>query len=230
MINAVVALQPVKGSIIVVEQPARDATAVRRVELLMPRHTVRIAAAVAVLGLLTSCSSSTNSAAPSSAPASSSAAGSGSGPRVPVPLPTRELLDNPCTVLTNAEATDFGLIPPGEKTTRQLTACQWRSSDNGQNSIGMAPVPPNTGGISDIYDQKERQAYFEPTTVDGYPAVFADTQDGRPSGTCTLWLGVTDHLAVSIIPAIGAGPNRSKPCALAKKFGAAMLTHLKHSA
>lgn len=200
----------------------------------MPHRTTRIAAAaVAALGLLTACSGGGNTGGgdtpPSSAAASSTAGGSGSGPKVPAPLNTQDLLgDNPCKVLTNAEATDFGLVAPGEKATGQVPGCDWRSADEGQNSIGLRVSPSQTPhGISDIYDQKARQAYFQPVTVDGYPGVYADTQDGRPSGTCTLWLGVTDQLAVAVIPAIGVGPNKSNPCGLAQKFAGAVVKHLK---
>lgn len=201
----------------------------------MPHRTIRIAAAaVAALSLLTACGGGGKTGGgdtPSQAPASSSATGGGSGPKVPAPLPTQDLLGgNPCKVLTDAETSDFGLVVPGEKTTEPLAGCEWRSSGNGQNSIGMRVVPQNKNGISDIYDQKTRQAYFEPVTVDGYPGVLADTQDGRPSGTCTLWLGVTDQLAISIIPSIGAGPNKSNPCGLAQKFGGAVVKHLKGAA
>ncbi|WP_409184105.1 DUF3558 domain-containing protein [Amycolatopsis sp. VS8301801F10] len=197
----------------------------------MPHRTIRIAAAaVAALGLLTACGGgkADGGNTPSQAPASSSATGGGSGPKVPAALPTKDLLgDNPCKVLTDAETSDFGLVVPGKTLTGDLPGCQWRSADNGQNSIGMRVVQQNKNGISDIYDQKARQAYFEPVTVDGYPGVLADTQDGRPSGTCTLWLGVTDQLSVSIIPAIGAGPNKSNPCGLAQKFAGAVVKHLK---
>jgi hypothetical protein len=50
-------------------------------------------------------------------------------------------------------------------------------------------IPQNKRGISDICDQKAKQAYFEPVTVGGYPGVFADSQDGRASGSCTLLVG-----------------------------------------
>ncbi|WP_033291411.1 DUF3558 domain-containing protein [Amycolatopsis jejuensis] len=202
----------------------------------MPHRTVRVAAAtIAALGLLTACSGGSGGSGGTSqtpAPAASSGAPStGSGPKVPAPLPTQVLLNDPCNVLTAAEATEIGLASPGEKTTGSgLIGCQWTSSGSRQNFVGITPLPQNTGGIGDIYAQKARQAYFQPTAIDGYPGLFADTQDGRPSGTCTLWVGVTDQLAVSVIPAIGTGANKSNPCGIAEKFAAVMIKHLKGAA
>ncbi|WP_406639786.1 DUF3558 domain-containing protein [Amycolatopsis sp. WGS_07] len=200
----------------------------------MPHRTIRIAAAaVAALGLLTACGGgkADGGSTPSQAPASSSATGGGSGPKVPAALPTQDLLGgNPCKVLTDAETTDFGLAVPGETLTGDLPGCQWRSADEGRNSIGLRVVPQNKGGISDIYDQKAGQAYFEPVSIDGYPGVFTSKADLRPSGNCQLWLGVTDQLSVTITPAIGAGPNKKNPCGLAQKFGNAVVKHLKGAA
>ncbi|QRP51312.1 DUF3558 domain-containing protein [Amycolatopsis sp. FDAARGOS 1241] len=194
-------------------------------------RTVRVAAGtVAALACLTACDSGSGSGTTPSSSAPSSSQAAGSGPKVPSPLPTDALLNDPCSVLSASEATQVGLASPGKKDTGQLTGCTWKSTRSDQNSIAIRPLPQNKGGISDIYDQKAQSAYFEPVTIDGYPGVFADIQDGRPSGTCTLWVGVTDQLAVSVIPQIGVGDNKNNPCGLAQKFATAMVGHLKGAA
>ena len=81
-----------------------------------------------------------------------------------------------------------------------LQGCVWKSSATEQNQIGLTPLPQNTGGISDIYDNKPHSVYFEPVDINGYPGVYTDIQDARADGSCTLWVGVTDQLAVSVIP------------------------------
>ena len=96
--------------------------------------------------------------------------------------------------------------------------------------MNVGAVPQNKGGISDIYDQQSRQAYFQPVTVNGYPGVFADTQDGRPSGSYTLWVGITDQLAFTVGVSITTGQNKATPCASAQKIGEAVITHLKGAA
>lgn len=186
----------------------------------MARRSVPPIAAVAMAILLTSCSGGTEPATPTTSAAAS-------GPRVPSPLPTDGLLNDPCKVLTAAEAAQVGLAYPGRPVNETSPSCSFRSSGNPLNSISIGAVPQNPHGISDIYDQKAQSAYFEPVSISGYPGALADTHDGRPSGNCQLWVGVTDELAVSIIPQISAGPNKTDPCGLAQKFAAAMIGHLK---
>ncbi|MYW92199.1 DUF3558 domain-containing protein [Amycolatopsis rubida] len=196
----------------------------------MPHRTVRLAtAAVAAFGLLTACGGGTGGTAepPATAGSSTPADNGGTGPKVPAPLPAKDVVENPCSVLNAAEADDVGLKSPGEKSTGSLGGCRWTSTASNQNFVNIGALPQNKNGISDIYAQKDKQAYFTPTSIDGYPAVFADTQDGRPSGSCSLWVGVTDQLAVSVIPNIGVGPHRSDPCGIAEKAATAMIKHLK---
>jgi hypothetical protein len=144
------------------------------------------------------------------------------------PLPTQALLTDPCSILTAAEATQISLRSPGKNdSTSTLPGCTWKYTQTEQNQIGLTALPQNTGGISDIYTKKPGAAYFEPVDINGYPGVYTDIQDARADGSCTLWVGVTDQLAVSVIPNIGVG--KSDPCGIAKNFAAAMITHLKSS-
>lgn len=196
----------------------------------MSHRTVQLAAAaVAAFGLLAACGGGTGDTQAPSATAGSSAPsdGGGSGPKVPSPLPTKELLDNPCSVYNAAEAENLGVRYPGRKSTGVTGGCVWTSAAIDTNYINIGALPQNKNGLSDIYAQKDKQAYFTPTSIDGYPAVFADTQDSRPSGSCSLWVGVTDQLAVSVIPNISVGDYKKDPCSLAQKFATAMIGHLK---
>ncbi|SEP52013.1 DUF3558 domain-containing protein [Amycolatopsis saalfeldensis] len=181
-------------------------------------------AALGTLCVLTACDGSTATSPPST-PSSTSA---GDGPKVPAPLPTKALLSDPCSILTTAEAAQVGLNSPGKNdSTSTLPGCMWKSSATEVNQVGLTALPQNTGGISDIYTKKSGAAYFEPVNVNGYPGIYTDIQDARTQGSCTLWVGVTDQLAVSVIPNIQSGPNKTDPCGIAKKFATAMITHLK---
>jgi hypothetical protein len=194
---------------------------------MLPRTVRLTAATVSALALLTACSGGNGGSAdpsPSSSPSSSS---SGDGPKVPAPLPTQALLTDPCSILTAAEATQVGLASPGRKRTSGLLGCTWKFSTSEQNDVGLTALPQNTGGISDIYANKPQSVYFEPVDINGYPGVFTDIQDARSQGSCTLWVGVTDQLAVSVIPQIGVGQNKTDPCPVAQKFATAMIAHLK---
>ncbi|HWD04534.1 MAG TPA: DUF3558 domain-containing protein [Amycolatopsis sp.] len=197
----------------------------------MLSRTVRLTAAtLASLSLLTACSGGNAGEPPASTPASSADAPSiDPNLNVPAPLPTDALLNNPCDLLTQAEAAQIGLAYPGAKQTGQFTTCRWDSSGSAgaQNSVFIGAVPQNKGGISDIYQQKSSSAYFEATKVDGYPAAYADKHDGRPSGNCTLWVGATDQLAFSVNPQLGTGRNKDNPCGIAQQVATVVVQHLK---
>ncbi|MFD2459042.1 DUF3558 domain-containing protein [Amycolatopsis samaneae] len=207
----------------------------RESEHQMPHRTVRLAAAaVAAIGLLaaSACGGGTGGAGgtaqpPAGAGSSAPADSGGSGPKVPSPLPAKDLIADPCGVLNATEAEQVGLKYPGEKSTGALNGCRWTSSGSNLNFVNNTPIEQNKHGISDIYAQKAKQAYFEPTTINGYPAVFAATEDSRSNGVCTLWVGVTDQLAVSVLPNISMGSNKKDPCGIAKKFATAMIGHLQ---
>jgi len=44
------------------------------------------------------------------------------------------------------------------------------------------------------YEQRSTFAYFEPTTVAGYPAIYGSSKDERPKGTCSLTVGFSDRV------------------------------------
>jgi hypothetical protein len=186
---------------------------------------------VAASVLLAGCSGggSNGSTGTSASVAPSSATGD-SSLKVPAALPTEDLLTNPCAALSSAQLTQIGLVASGRIVDGPPKGCSWKSSTLEENSISLAPLPQNKGGIGDIYSNKPKDAYFEPVTVGGYPGVFADAQDGRPSGACQLWVGVTDQLTVSVITGISVGSNKTDPCPIAQKVGEAMIAHLKSAA
>jgi hypothetical protein len=188
---------------------------------------VPVAASVLLVGCSGGGSNGSTDTSTSAAP--SSAAGDPSL-KVPAPLSSGGLIDNPCSALSDSELTAIGLLTNGQATADSPKLCRWKSSTNELNSISLSAVPQNKGGISDIYAQKAQSAYFEPVSISGYPGVYASTNDARPSGSCQLWVGVTDQLAVSIITGISSGPNKTDPCPIAKKVGDGMVTHLKSTA
>jgi Protein of unknown function (DUF3558) len=152
-------------------------------------------------------------------------------PPVPAPLPTDGIVQNPCNALSRAQLDKIGLQEQG--TLRQDKGigpvCRWRSAAYPDfNTVDVGPMLPDKHGLSDIYAGKSQDAYFEPTRTAGYPAVFADRlADDRTDGDCSLWVGVTDRLSVSVTTRIGTGPNHTDPCPIAAKIGAAMVQHLK---
>jgi hypothetical protein len=194
------------------------------------------AAAFAAAGLLTACSGTgttveqptTQSSA--TATSSSAAAGQGEAPRVPAPLPVDGLLAQPCSALSPVQTDELGMVKPERLQGSIGPSCRWTSASNDANTVTVSAMTANKGGLGDIYANKAGSVYFEPTQIDGYPAVYADIQDGRPHGTCSLWVGVTDQLAVSVMPQILRGSNASNPCPVAERTAKAMTEHLKGAA
>lgn len=199
-------------------------------------RTVQLtSAALGALCLLTACGGKTDSGnKPSAAPASSSA-DVAANLKVPAPLPTGDLLSNPCAVIAPGQFDALNFAGAGTKSDSARDPsvgpdCRWVSKKNDGNVIFVGSLPGNKNGISDIYAGKAQAAYFDPVTVAGYPGVFSDVHDGRPSGNCTVWVGVTDRLAASVNAQISSADAKSNTCAIAQNVAEAMIHHLKGAA
>jgi hypothetical protein len=82
----------------------------------------------------------------------------------------------------------------------------------------------NRNGLSDNYRAQDQFAYFEPTTVAGYPAVFSDRDDLRPQGLCIIVVGLTDTLTFSVSE--DGELDQQGACDRAKQVAEAALTTL----
>lgn len=154
-----------------------------------------------------------------------------SGPKVPAPLDTRALLNDPCAALAPTQVDQLGMAMPGKPRQGAVgPECSWKSFSDVTNTASISPIVPNKGGISDIYALKGKKAYFEPTEISGYPAVYTNEADLRAQGNCPLIVGVTDQLAVTVTPIIFGGPNKAQPCKVAEKIATAMVEHAKGKA
>lgn len=192
----------------------------------MKRVITLAAASVAAVGLLTACSGGESTGAPAPPTPSVDPA-----LRVPAPLATAGLLADPCTALPADQATNAGFSTPGQSyTSPGGPGCQWHSATYDANKIFIAPLGTQQTGMTGVYANRAQDNYFEPTTIEGYPAVYAANADLRSSGTCALWLGVTDQLVVNINSSILVGPNVGNPCPIVGDIAAAVVRHLKGAA
>jgi hypothetical protein len=153
----------------------------------------------------------------------------GSAPRVNRPLNPAPLLIDACAALSPSQLSSLGLEAGKPRTIETGKTCSWRYKDGTSNTVNISPIEPNKNGLSDIYDQRDQKAYFEPTQIADYPAVYADITDDRFRGVCALQVGVTDQLAVFILTQLDYGTDAHKPCPVADKIGAAMIETLKKS-
>jgi hypothetical protein len=151
----------------------------------------------------------------------------GSAPKVDSPLNPAPLLSDSCAVLSSSQLSTLGLKTGKPRTNEIGETCTWQYSDGTSNTVNVVPMVPNKNGLSDLYDQKDQKAYFEPTQIAGYPALYADITDDRSRGQCSLYVGVTDQLAVYILTQLDDGADVTNPCPVADKVGAAMVQTLK---
>jgi hypothetical protein len=124
--------------------------------------------------------------------------------------------------------TKFGISKPGEPDTDSEVAkasgpgCVWRVNGEPFRMLDMSFLTGNKKGLSDTYRGRSRFAYFDETTVDGYPAVFNDNQDGRPQGICQITVGVSDSLAFRASEHTSVSRGAAS-CDGAKEFAAAVI-------
>jgi hypothetical protein len=161
------------------------------------------------------------------AESSASASGGGSAPRVPSPLNTASITSDACTTLSSSARSTLGLGDGSPRSTANGPSCTFQEAADPGNQIDVTTVTANKNGLSDVYDTKANDAYFDETQVSGYPAVYAAALDDRKDGKCGLFVGVTDELAVNVLVQYDNGAEAADPCAVAQKFGEAMIQTLK---
>lgn len=159
--------------------------------------------------------------------ASSATEDENAAPKVAKPLDVEGILDDPCDALATNQLSELGLTGRGETNTfGDDDGCDWTLQGTSLSTVIIRPLVSDKNGLGDTYDLKEHKDYFEETRIGGYPAVFASALDERDSGNCTLVVGLTDELAVSV----DASFLDIDPCPVAERTAEAMIEHLKDGA
>lgn len=98
------------------------------------------------------------------------------------------------------------------------------------SSFSVTFLTGNENGLADVYLGKKQNQweYFEPTTVGGYPAVYAGSPDLRDLGECDLGVGISDKLHFTVI--IQGHGNKEGSCGAAREVASAALTTMKGGA
>ncbi|HEX7658162.1 MAG TPA: DUF3558 domain-containing protein [Pseudonocardiaceae bacterium] len=187
--------------------------------------TLGVVAAAALAG----CSSGGDGLAPSgTAATSATSAASSAAPKVTHPLDASKVLETPCSALTTS---DLGGISVGAATGQPRQSdygpgCDWQGTVYGASagaSIGWETIDKK--GLSDYYTQKSDAGYWIPTTVSGYPAVFADLNgDYRSTGSCTINVGVSDSLY--FLATADSAPDGNTACQRARQAAADVIKNL----
>ncbi|WP_116202498.1 DUF3558 domain-containing protein [Amycolatopsis circi] len=198
----------------------------------MTKTSIRAAATAILLLTLTACTSNPGSPAPSTP--STSLATSSAAPDVPQvanPLDVAKYEQNPCTLLTQAQAKQ---VIESVRTTTDAGAgapiCSWYGPDNSSVGIGFVP---NGGGLASAYQYKDSSSgYFEKAPdTDGYPTVLSGPTDDRKKGGCQAIVGVkNDETFTSSVILRQSSPHYSDPCALAITAATAAIKTIKAGA
>ncbi|MBO0839225.1 MAG: DUF3558 domain-containing protein [Sciscionella sp.] len=185
----------------------------------------------AVVGLLAGCSNQTGDnhqagATTSGSSADSSGSGGPSAPKVAHPLDASKFIKNPCSSLTIAQATaaggfDVGSVTAKRDDTAGQPSCNWQESD----LISVVWWSTTRTACRMRMRNQSSDAYFTPLTIDGYPAVLADSTDERSQGTCLLVAGVSDQQVFSIHAESGPGVG-AKSCTYAQNAAKAVIKNL----
>lgn len=152
--------------------------------------------------------------------ASSANPGAAKAPPVKEPLDASAFVADPCKSLTEGQRTDFALEQgepdlssesgvPGE-------ACMYTNHE-AQVRVRVVYTPELKNGLSHLYEQNAAGywSYWEPTDVDGYPAVVA--MDEPPGVNCDISVGLSDSLFfyVSVLAESGDGRTAAENVASA---------------
>lgn len=196
---------------------------------------IQLAAALTSVLVLAACSDDepgeTNNPGPPMTPTSSASSaspnpGTAKAPPVKEPLDASAFVAEPCKSLTEGQRTDFALEQgepdlssesgvPGE-------ACMYTNHE-AQVRVRVVYTPELKNGLSHLYEQNAAGSwkYWEPTEVDGHPAVIA--MDEPPGTDCSLSVGLNDSLYFDVSVLAESGDGRTA----AENVASAVLATIK---
>lgn len=152
-------------------------------------------------------------------------------PKVESPLDAGEFEQNPCGALTSAQTQELRLDPTGEPADDGFgKGCGWRNSETG-GSVYLSFLSTEKRGLSSAYRSNNRGefTYFEPLAdIEGHPAVAFDIRSEKPTAACSVAVGLTDQLVISILTNLSRNNIGQKdPCDVGATVAGMMLQTMK---
>lgn len=147
-------------------------------------------------------------------------------PRIDKPRDVVAVSGRPCSLLSTAQAEQFGLDRPGQPMSglgRSPVDCEWR------NSKGDVWVYVSTSAhestVEGVYARRAKLPAFELTNLAGYPATATRTDGKRPA--CDVDLKAADGQSVTVsYDAAELDKMPQRGCAVAKEVALAVLQNL----
>lgn len=137
-------------------------------------------------------------------------------PRVENPIDTSEYEQQPCRMLTDEQARQAGLVPPGELGQGAVApSCTWRNRESGAN-VNIQFDNSSRQGLSGAYGANEVGKYdlwLVLPPIEGFPAVVADIRDLRDTGECPILVGTSDEVTFQLSAKLSdAKVGKTDPC------------------
>ncbi|WP_245914707.1 DUF3558 domain-containing protein [Amycolatopsis sulphurea] len=153
-------------------------------------------------------------------------------PQVSNPLDATKYEQDPCTVLTQAQAGEvFGAVRNRKAGGTVAPLCTWNDSNNSGISVGFLP---KQGGLATTYENgiNAGAGYFEAAPeVAGYPAAFSAVHDDRRSGGCQIAVGIRNDETFTVSALLRTSSSSYRdPCALVVKVAESAVATIKAGA
>ncbi|GLY64295.1 hypothetical protein Atai01_09140 [Amycolatopsis taiwanensis] len=153
--------------------------------------------------------------------------------KVQNPLPASVVSKHPCdSALTDAQLTELlGMVPSARREDDPTgPVCGWQKTSTGA-TIGVGYLTNVSGGLSQVNDRQQGDAYYEALEVGGYPALAYNSTETAPVSDCHVAVGITDTVAYDVGFVVGGNrAGKQDPCDVAKIVAQDVLENLKAAA
>jgi len=155
-------------------------------------------------------------------------------PKVEKPLDASHFEQTPCDALTPEDAQTLNVPAAGEPTEVAFgKGCRWRNKET-QGVVGIQFFSTDKRGLSSVYQEAKGSdfPYFEPLDdIEGFPAVAYDPETEKPTGDCTVAVGVTDQLVFTVqLDLSSANIGHKDPCVVAAQAAGMMAKTMREAA
>jgi hypothetical protein len=200
--------------------------------------TITVALAATLFALVAGCSSGTGTTplgTTGTKPATTSTSAghalpAGGAPAVTNPLDTTKYQQNPCSVLTAAQLQTLSINGPGKPNPGLIgPSCGWFDQSNFSSlDITFYTNPKVRIGLTGPYLNRKSFQLFQPTQVNGYPAVIADRFGHGGKGDCEAFVGTADDVLVDFHLLLSSGePHYTDACPVAQDAATAGVTTMR---
>lgn len=202
----------------------------------MRTATITAALAATIIALVAGCSSGTGTTPPGATATTTATASTGrtlpaaGAPKVTNPLDTTKYQQNPCSVLTPAQRQALGNNSP-DKPSQGASGptCQWLDpSTSSSLTVTFFTRTYVRIGLTGPYQNKSGFQLFQPTQVNGYPAVIGSRTGHGQDGRCAVYVGTADDMLVEFYVSLSSGtPGYADACSIAQNEAIAGMTTMK---